>query len=65
MPAAVFFPEDAGGRAGLGRGRLTATGDVRLDCTLEDLGDESPSWAQRPDVEQASEVPSRPALRVP
>lgn len=60
---AAWWPR--GGPAGLGQGCLTATGDTTLDCTLEDLGDESPSWAQHPDVEQASETPSRPALRAP
>lgn len=62
-PRALRWP--CGGRAGLGQGRLTATADVTVDCTLGDVGDESPSWAPRPDVEQASEIPSQPALRVP
>lgn len=62
-PRALRWP--CGGRAGLGQGRLTATADVTGDCTLGDVGDESPSWAPRPDVEQASEIPSQPALRVP
>lgn len=62
-PRALRWP--CGGRAGLGQGRLTATADVTVDCILGDVGDESPSWAPRPDVEQASEIPSQPALRVP
>lgn len=51
-----------GGPAGLGQGSLTVTGDVRLAWVLEDPGSrpgpaslgESPFWACRPDVEEAS-----------